>query len=283
MTLKITFVLTDRINSFSESFYSNGESVADLNQNQIKNYINARMLISGVQTTMEYVRVSVVGQARRVRVFLPANFPPDTNGAGRAPNALNAGQATESDAAFTAILVRKNSATSFSRFYMRGIPDYLVVRGGQFVKDAVFAENFTNYADTIVNNAWGWYGVAGGGVVKAGITGMVQNNDGHVTFTMSENFFPEDFANKKYSVRVSGQAQPRNINGPLVVFATSRTVARSLRPIAINTFVAGNGVMSRSNLGLVQILSLVMERVVRRGAGRPFGLSAGRQRAQVRG
>jgi Lipase (class 3) len=292
MALKVTFFYAVNLAGLSESFYVNTSlaPASGYTLNQATAYVAARLGISGVQTYIQWVRVSTVGSPRVVVVYSPnqllANGLPQPNGSfvyqrptssGHTPTPAN------SDFGGTALLIRKFNPQSYSRFFLRGVPDFMIENGGTYTPTAAYTAAVNSYIAAVVaqNLTWKSTGNQQQPGSPALITGMAQNTAGGITFTLGANVFNALLAPPLQHVAVSiqGQVTPNYVNGPQTVIPATANTCNSLRPIPLTEFLAGNG---RMRVNIVQtyqpIQAMIVERVVKRGPGRPFGLYRGRQR-----
>ena len=178
--------------------------------------------------------------------------------------------------------MRKFSTDAFSgRLYYRGVADSTIDNGGQIIRNAAFNGQLQSLQTVVVNNNWGWLGTTRVVGTPANITGMVQNADGTVTITVAGTPFTA-YVNKNLSIRISGQIQPGNINGPLVIFVNSNNSGTSIKPIAIRPFIQSNGKVFAYASNFHPVSRLTVVNATQRKAGVPFGVSRGRSRNRVR-
>jgi hypothetical protein len=287
MASKVTFFYTVNLAGFSETHYLSGQDPSAITTPQIVLYLAARLNISGYECTIQYVRAAKVGSPRTVRVWTQSDL---TQGGLSQLNGTwtYRGAISHSDFGGTALLVRKFSAGSFSRFFLRGIPDFMIENGGLYKPTASYQTFFQTFAAVVASApAWSWKSTFGTTPnARPLITGAVQGADGTITYTLGANLFDPILypAGTHAAVRISGQVSPRYLNGPVTVTVLTQTTCTTLRPTPLVNFVAGTGKMLLPNAtGFQTILNLDVERVVKRGPGRPFGLYRGRQTARATG
>jgi hypothetical protein len=280
MSCKVTFFYHDNLAGFSESWYvpsatdPNAIGIGILGQ-----YLNGRMALSGQQTTFDYCRVSTIGVARQVLVYPFDVMNPLYNTIGT--YSVNRTVQT-SDFGGTALVVRKNAGFFYSRFFLRGIPDVVVDDGGLYQAPAAYETNLATLATVLNANGWAWKASSGPLFAPSNILTAVQQNDGTIIFGMSGFPFNAIAAQTHLNVRINGQVSPPYLNGPIVVVVLANNSCQTLRKIPLVNFVAGTGKMSASNVNVYRVItSLKVEKVVKRGPGRPFGLYRGRARNRL--
>jgi len=293
MPCKLTFIYHDNLGGFSESWYDNTNSAVGFPTQKIIDYLTARMAISGKEVFWDYIRCTDLNPvlARQVRIFLPSDPLLSTVSPNGVYSQSRRSDPLSADFAGTRMLVRKDSADLFqARTFFSGFPDNQVDQGGLFVPTGQFPQLFTNWQNVIQANAWGWYSRAKSNTGSpASLINLVANADGSVTLTtapygLNPPIFAGLIVGSNSVMRISRQLIPANLNGPLTAKIISPTVARSIKPIAFTNFVAGNGFVSASGGPTFKsVARLYVERIVKRGPGRPFGLYRGRSPNRVRG
>jgi len=296
MPSKITFFYHDNLAGFSESWIDNARGVIDYPVANIITYLNARMLISGVNTQWDYVRVNDTDVAlkRRVKVFLAGD--PLIEAANVSPTGIyrevRGGKREPSDFGGTRFLIRKNSADLFqARFFMGGGPDIQIDAGGIYQGTGLFPANFTAFAAALKGLGYGWNSYT---TPIQGSTAALQNavtgTDGICTITVAPiganpaPFLPPILPGQHIVVRIANQVSPKNANGTFTVVVTGPLTCRTVKPLSINNFIAGNGTLSiKKTVAFKAVDTLTIVRIVKRGPGRPFGLYRGRQAVTPRG
>lgn len=288
---KMTVYMRDGAGSFSESFFRAGLSPDGVTAAMIMNFTDCLVPLLGTETFITKVRVSTVGSARLVKLwYLPAlrqavigasPVPADYGWQGIASGGGHT-TAKQSDAPGTSLLLRKQSGLRFSRWFLRGIPDDIVQAGGAYVPFPRFSTNLTTMAQQLATG-WSWYGVLGAQPDPAPITNAVTQLDSTCLFTLGSPLFNGVPLNTRKVVRISGQRSPGNLNGNVTVQVVSATQARTVRPLSVNNFVLGTGLMRFTNVGFIPITGLTPERIVTKRAGRPTDQSPGRSKARPRG
>jgi Lipase (class 3) len=289
MASKVTIFFQDGLGSFTESYYRSGLDPGLVTPAMLIALTDARILLAGAQTLITKIRVSTVGDARKVLLWYPQTLSQAVGGNhtfqgfANAPIAGTVGPA-ESDFSGTALLCRKLSGLKFSRMFMRGIPDRIVVNGGQLdvTQSPNFGQNFVNFS-LVLANGWSWRGVAGVQPTPQGLVSAVTGTDGLCLITVAGNLFPVVPPNSKLVVRISGQRSPGNLNGNFTVSVVSATQARTVRPLSVNNFVQANGMVRFTAVDYLPITRVVMERIVSKRPGRPSDLFHGRAKNVARG
>jgi hypothetical protein len=287
MAVKITFVFNDGSQSISESWYAAVTGFANVPSQDIFDYVKNRMNISGVNTRFQYCRVSTVGTFRRVQNYYPSQLPANVPQTGTYIANGNPHDAPDgSDFSGTALLVRKNEpGGSFARVFMRGVPDSIIVQGGQYLVPAGYQALFTVWAAQVVGRNWGWASRPAPPFPPQTISGAAQNADGTIRFTLAGQLFGAPFGPQlTANASIANAVANRNLNGPLIVRPIDATHCDTIRQIALGAFASVNAVMRVIvGINVVQVNSLVIERVTRRAPGRFFGGSPGRRRNRIRG
>lgn len=248
---------------WTESYWTNAASLTDpAMQARGLQLAQKRIKVSGAHTTLPYMRYSVEG------VFRDAFFNVlPSNGLVGTINKI-------SDAPSTALLcTQKTADNSKSRnIYLRGIWDDVVHNGGEYVPAPDFSAAFDDYRTRLIADAWGWLGVASKDVGNAAT--VVQNLNGTVTVTTVENMFDAPHP-RNGRVSISGMQGSTQLNGQQRVRITAANSFTTRDRIAIFDYLTG-GTITEVTLGFQQISQVNLSRVVRRKAGRPSFVSAGR-------
>jgi hypothetical protein len=299
MAVKLTFFYTVNNAGFSEVFYSTVPGVPSaFTPAMAIQYLYPRLQISGFDTQIQYLRVAQVGSPRNVTVYPQNAFLISKAGPGGLATPFGGaagytGEDARSDFGGTALLIRKvcnspsNPQTGYSRFFFRGQPDAVVEEGGTFMPNATWSAAFVFYAAAVNALSFSWKASAGlQNPPSPFITAAVQNGDGTVTYTLSAALFtgPQVAAGAKLAVRVTGQVQPAYINGAYTVVVLTATTCRTLRPLPLVNFLAAppTGRMLLNTTPNYNVInSMIVEKVVKRGPGRPFGLYRGRSKNKL--
>ena len=298
MSVKITFFYQiGQLQGVSESFFSALSLANQVTLNQIGTYLTARMAISGTTTQFSYCRVSTLTppatNRRLVQIYYPADIINLVQGHGVPINGQY--QAVIGDEGsndpWSAMLIRRQNGNRFGLFYFRGNPDVIDQVGGSIVfpLPAAFQAGFANYANTVVNLNWGWVSNAPAANSPASLTAATTNADGTATLTFApiapatNGLFQAVAIGTRVQLRISGQLLPLGFNGSYTVVVTGNNTCRSLRPLNVATFVAGNGTGTIYTPTVVPTLQMRIEKMVSRRAGAPFGRSRGRRKNRVNG
>lgn len=296
MPSKVTFFYHDNLGGFSESWIDNANAPATYPVGILADYIKARMAISGLQTTWDYVRISDATGAtkRRVRIALPTNVALQDLSVpliGQYAQGRS-GQLQNSDFAGTRFLLRKISIDLFqARIFLAGFPDNQVDEGGLYKPSGTFPTLLNTFIATCKGLGYGWtsYTVPIVGSTAA-VQSMVTGVDGICTITAAvigvnpPIFSPPIQPGQHIVVRIANQTSPKNANGTFTVLVTGPLTCRTVKPLSITNFVLGNGTITvKSGAQFKAIDSAQVMRIVKRGPGRPFGLYHGKQPVRPRG
>jgi hypothetical protein len=297
VTCKITFFYNiGPLQGVSESWYSNGTTSASVTLNQIGGYLNTRMGISGTSTFFTYCRISTLTPPATNRRLVQIYYPADLQ-AGQRVQILTQGDYSIPNAdpgsndPWSAMLTRRINGNQFSLGYVRGTPDGIDTSGGQFVvpTPATYTTAFTLWANYVIGQNWGWLASLPTSDSPASLASATANADGTATLTFtpkaggSLGLFGSLPVNTRVQLRISQQLLPAGINGVYTVVVVSPTVCKSLRPLNVATFVAGNGVGTIYAKTLVPTTSMRIEKMVSRRSGARFGRSRGRRKNRVNG
>jgi hypothetical protein len=121
-----------------------------------------------------------------------------------------------------------------------------------------------------------------GAQLRFPLTAATQNNDGTATLTAGGAIFATIAVGAHRVIRISGQKQPRYINGSVTVIVTSNTTCVTLKTLPLVGFVAGTGVLIYSPQFYTRILRMNVSKVSERKAGRPSGAFRGRSSVRVK-
>lgn len=289
MPLKVTYFYSVNLAGLSESWYVTGTDPNTYPIASIVSYLQQRLGISGQQTTLQWVRVSTVGTRNKVLIYTPADLfaaglttPTGTWGVGR--TSYQYGGA--SDFGGTAFLMRRWNGSRFSRFFLRGIPDYMIENGGTYTPTPAYRTAVTNFIAACVALQLQWKGVTTGAIANnpTPLTAMTQNGDGTATITVNDPVFASFLGPpvSNAAVTIRGQIQPPYVNGQMTVQPLTATTARTLRALPVVNFIPGNGKV-RVNIATTYtvVAAMEVERIVKRGPGRPFGLYRGRAKNRL--
>ncbi len=292
MGLKILYKFHDQLGGFSDYWIDNQATISNPPGGALlRSYLNTRLGLSGIQTTWDYLRLSSFNTnpptPRQVITYYPSDaaFSAVTiTGSFIQSGRLSTQLPDDSDYKGTAFNMRKFSSDSFSgRLFFRGIPDSCVITGGLINRTANFEQALSAFQATIVNNHWGWIGLAKTAGAPWLITAVVQNADGTITITTGGTPFQGLTAPAHVQARISGQGIPANINGQMTLQVLTPNTAQSIRPIGIRPFVQGSGKLFTYTQIFHPLARLTVVGATQRKAGRPFGDSPGRSRNRVRG
>lgn len=287
MGCKLTYFMRDGAGDFTESWYLAGASAPDaVTAAQLCQYIDARMDISGGQTSLIKVRVSTVDTARQVRLWYPQALAAAAGGThrfiGNAGTSGHSSTTLDSDFSATSLLCRKLAGLRFSRLFLRGIPDDIVQTGGRYAPYPYFVTKF-NVWKAVVVGGYSWRGVLGTQPAPSLVTAAVTQADASCLITVADTLFTGKALGSKLVVRINGQKSPANLNGSITVSVVSPTQCRTVNALSVNNFSVSTGYMTIKNVNYIAITDIVPERIVAKKAGRPTDQSPGRSRRRVRG
>lgn len=287
MGAKVTVFMHDGAGAFTESYFRTGLDPTSVTPAMLIALTDARVKLGGVEFGIDKIRVSTVGNSRQVALWYRAALFTAAGGVHRWTGSAGlAGHASGIDADFagTSLLCRKQSGLKFSRLFLRGIPDAIVLQGGKYWPTAVpgFEADLAAFG-AVLASGWSWLGVSGTQPAPQAVTAAVTGTDSLCLITVAGPLFTGKAAGTKIVVRISGQRQPANLNGNFTVSVVSDTQCRTVSPLSINNFTVSNGRMRFTNVDYIPITSVKAERIVSKRPGRPTDQYRGRSRNVVRG
>lgn len=244
-------------------------------------YTAKRLAASGVQTTLDWIRFSTIGTARRVVVFTPFDLPAGTPIRGSFGAGGHGGQQS-SDFGATALLLRKVAANgSFSHWFFRGVPDEIVVDGGLYANNVGYTRAIDALGTFCKARGFSWPGTAKEAGQGYPIGALANNGIGQVIFTMTGNPFNGLAAGSRVRIRVSQQVARPNLDGTWTVTVQDANNAVSTNTMWLPPTPTAVGRVWKMNAGGGTVDFLSIERITERRVGRPFGLYRGRSRRRV--
>lgn len=289
MSVKATFFFRDGLgNGFSESWYRSGDLGGIQPTTITQNYLNRRMAISGTNTDFIKARFSQIPANRIVTNV----FPGDLNGLVPTTGTFSgAGHGDEgSDISNTSLNIEKRGGVHTGRMYLRGLPDLVVSKGGQYVPIANYGTLLRNFFTYMSGASWMYQAEDVVQSATSRILSVAPNvgGNGSIVLTLEDPIFdptpPPGQLNTNVNGSISGMVWNKNLNGPLVVRVTGAATCESIRPIAMSTYRQPPNPKFKANYGILYALtSLQVQRAGHRKAGRPFAISAGRVKNRARG
>jgi hypothetical protein len=245
----------------------------------VAQYTGLRMACSGAQTTVDWIRLSTVGSARKVRVYTPFDLPAGTPlrgtftiGAHMAPD--------QSDYGSTTILLRKVAAGgAYAHWFFRGVPDEVVDEGGLYDPAAGWGMPLKALQNFCQSQNLQWPGSGREAGTGHAITGLANNPIGQIVFTFTDNPFAGILAGTRVRLRISQQPTRPNLDGAYTVTVQDQNTCVSRSAVWMPPTPTPTGRAWKMNTGGGAIAALSIERITSRRVGRPFGLYRGRSRA----
>lgn len=278
---KMTFFYHVNLAGYSESHLIPDPATDAAALALVTQYTTLRMACSGAQTTMDWIRLSTIGTARKVRVYTPFDLPAGTPtkgtfviGAHNLPD--------QSDFGATSILLRKlATGGTFSHWFFRGVPDEVVDEGGLY--DPAAGWNVPLLALGTFCNAqnFQWPGTAKETGTGHVITAMANNGIGQVQLTFTDNPFPGPNFGYRLRIRIAQQSTKPAMDGTWTVTAVDANTCVTKNVLWLPPTPVPTGRIWKMNQGGGTINRLSIERITERRVGRPFGLYRGRSAARV--
>lgn len=271
---KCTIPFQQKLYGWTESYYLNNPSAnLEAEMTRLISLAQKRILLSGQQTYLSYLKVSNESKLRDVRVSFLG--PEGTTG--------YVGYAGEdSDAQSTALLVRRVNAdnTKVAPLYLRGIWDSVVAQGGGVFGPPTFTALFNAYRAELLNYGWGFIAKSDASPARVAVSTVISNANGQVIINTSAPTFTVDQIGAKTRIFLSGIQGAAIVNGSQIVTPASANSCTTVKRIPIFPY-EGGGFLTNSVLAFFPISTVEGTRIVERKAGRPLYLSRGRARARV--
>ena len=278
---KCTFFYAAGTVGWSETWWTNAASgTPDAILPAARTLANARLALSGVNTFLQYIRITLVNvpllfpsPARQTKLFVIN------------PQAGAASGYGATDAPEVAMILRlsPNVAGAPPKLvYIRGIPDAYVTNAGNPVSapNIFFGSNWTAFVNQLVGTQWGWGGKSTGAVPPQLLASLTQNAGGTISFTTNApgpfGFIP---AGSIVPVRFSKIQTPGNLNGVHPIVVSGPTAGTTAKRIAMLPW-SNNGFAAYNGFGITQISKVDFLRIGERKTGRPFAPPRGRARVR---
>lgn len=278
--LRTTWYTQLNRHTFSESWYRNAATPdPTVELVAAKEYAVARALILGAPCRIYAIRISNVDnkaqKAYLEYVNFPGNMTVDGNG-----NFVHGSAA--SNVSLNMEFINFDN-TQDKLLQLRGIWDDTENVGGVWNDhDPVYVPLIQGFGNKVVQLGYGWrYSSA---VTKASLAGYETDTNGLITFTTTAPFFnfTAGANNPNMALRISGNVNSPNLNGPITLQPLSTTTARTIKPITAFPFVAG-GSIAKNTYAFAATTNGRIQRLGKRQAGQPNLQSRGRGRNRVRG
>lgn len=258
---------------WSETYYrdaggeTNLEALAEFDREQLW---KKRALCCGSQVTIVAQRTSFTDVLQdSVLNYLP----------------LQVGQ-FDSEDVNTALLVTMavQDNTRRKNLFMRGIPDNIVVRGGQVDRlFAAFINAFGAFAGAIVGNNYGWIG--SDVKVEHEVTNYIADVANRLVFTTAGAALPVPPTGNKIRLRGKniGVGGKSVLNRTAVFIRLGANSCKTNKPTAAFPFPGLGGFLVSRSTAIRTIKNVKIQKVVERKAGKPSFISAGRVPARPLG
>jgi hypothetical protein len=285
MGVKVVYVYAVNGQSFSELWYQNVADASAPTLPGIVGYVSRRLAFSGSQTVFQRVRISTIGSRFSNRVYSAQQL--QQNGLGSASGSVQPNGAlgsTETDAADVTLLVNCSSGIRSRRIFVRGIPDFIVQNGGQYVPSAYFTSAFNSWVTWVTGSStpYGWFGQPAN-PTRIQITNIIPAG-GQLAFTLAgAGLFGAGPNYANVPVRIRGLPHPwAYLNGALTVLPNSSVACTGIRayPVPSSTppTLPVTSQMYLQNPGVwYPCTSAGVEGITSRKAGRLFGVPRGRR------
>jgi len=267
---KVTFSFAQGVMGWTENYFLASPSTDLKAEMALADTLAAkRIQLSGVQTTIPYIKVSNEAILRDVLV----------QGTDYAGTAIK-----DSDSPDVAILTYRTATTPAvsAPLYLRGIWDELIVRGGEINRtNTAWIAVYNGWMRQLIRDRWGFLAKDSTASQKSEIANVVQQGDGTVRITATNGIFVGLDPTKKLKCFVSGVQGAVGINGPNVYKIISGAVVQTVDRLSIFPYTTG-GYISFTQPTFYPISDTRIERVVERKAGRPLYVSRGRRSARAK-
>ena len=273
---KVTLSFTQGVYGWTESYFLSNPS-SDLSAELTKGQTLAskRLLCSGEQTSIPYVKVSREDVKRDVKVI----------------GLINKGPTGKiSDAPDTAVLLRRFSTTPVANapVFMRGVWDEVIINGGNIdYGNAVWIANVNSFGAYLASAGFGFVAKDPDTSDFAPVGSITQNSNGTVHIICPSNsgshgtdIFQPFPVNTKIKCFVSGVKGAASVNGSNIFIVRAVNAVDSEKQIPMFPYTTG-GTISYTQPKFYPDVSIQKNRVVERKAGRPLYVSRGRSRGRV--
>jgi len=277
---KTTLIFEAGQRGWTESYIynSSGDSHATV-EGPATRLANARILLCGQGARIKAIRISKEGIGPDSLLRYTNIVPPIVKLPVGEDGGFSFGPRAQPD---VALMARCSDATEAKRkpIYLRGIPDLIEINGGEIQANPVFAKAFDVFRKRLVDDAWGWSGVA----TKFGPVDLLNYEttvNGVVTFTLQANLFEAGTFGKRVMARFKGVNGKSQLNGPHVVKVDDAQSGKLVYPLSLLAYQHG-GQVSYSVNDFQKIEIVDPHKVVSRKAGAPLLESRGRARNRPR-
>ncbi len=246
---------------WSETTYYNGPVDLPTMTTNVQNWCQAR---SNALTNMCMItHVRVASPIKRD----PYIIQPGVNGP------IPGGETPPTAPSEVALLVEYQAqGIGYNRSFIRGIPER-VVQADSYVPDAQFNANIQGYITFVTASIWNVVGTLGGDQTQFPVTTLIPNSPKGYSFVCPTQTFAVGSQVQMHGAKVPGYNGRKTVTQQ-PAGSHLHVVAGAAPPVADSgtaQYVTVPGHFDN------QIGQVVIAKVSRRGAGRPFGLSRGRR------
>lgn len=251
---------------WSETLFSN---VVDLTtvMARAQTLLPLRVSLNGSDCQLAFIRVSDDSIFRDSLIF---SVPRDSR-IGKNPDF------GECDIPNTCFNVSLRAGALYRReLAMRGIPDNMVTKGGEFDPSAQWRANFTAWVGGLIAGAWGIRAIDNT-VAAVGIAGLLQDPNAPYSIGIitgnAHNLAIND------EINITKLRGARQVRGRHRVFSITSPTGFSLHTRVLIDPYTGGGLVRKVSFNVFPITSGQVMRVSHREAGRPFDSPTGRHKA----
>lgn len=278
--LRTTWITQLARHSFSESWYRQASSSDPTAEVVIaKQYAVERAKLLGFGCFIYAIRISNADDKRQKAYLQYVNYPGDQRKDGD-------GNPIHGSAASNVALnmeFRNAGNTQTKELQLRGIWDDTETVGGSWdSNNPEWVGLLQGFGAKIAALNYGWMYTST--VQIKSLAGYTQATNGLVTFSTAGDFFTVDQVASTSNVqcRIAKCVSSPNLNGQITLKPLTATTGITIRPIAVNPFVAG-GTVQRNTKLFTACAGGQVQRIGKRQAGAPLLQSVGRGRVRPRG
>lgn len=185
----------------------------------------------------------------------------------------------------TAVLCRVGNQDNTRRknVFMRGVPDDMVINGGQLGGAAGWQTAAQAFFDEIITGNYGWLGIDTR--VDIAITGYVKNAQEKIVITLADDpalGLPNSTKVTLQGVNV-GVGKPSVLNGPHPYIVTGPAEVTTAKATAVFPFPGLGGFLRKVVKVLIQAKNVRFQKIDTRKAGKVSYLQVGRAKARPKG
>ena len=271
MLSKVSFIFSENGYGWTENYVVNTSTMSPTNVylTQLGDLVNARLNLLGTGASLDYARISVIGQPRNARLIALQNGAGRYGAAAAHPN--------------LALLCRMypGAAGSSKSLFMRGIPGSIVGPDGVYTPNSTWNTPLQTWISIISStgqNKYGWYGTISPQV--SNVNSYTVNVSEQVTVIMATPIFGQVQNNTRTLVRFSGINGKSELNGQWPVTVIDGSTCQTVGQFGLQPYRYG-GKATWTSKAFQAIAGVSPLRIDTRKAGKEYFLEPGRRGARA--